>query len=139
MPRLFSRRVLFVLVLLAAAGVRPALAQPSLTDRQRGDVKRLIDAALADSAGYNRLATLTDRFGHRLSGSKALEDAISWILSEMRADNLANVRGEPVMVPHWVRGEESAVLVSPRSAPLHMLGLGMSVGTPPNGITAPVL
>ena len=57
----------------------------------------------------------------------------------MRADKLANVRGEPAMVPHWVRGAESATLVSPRAAPLHMLGLGMSVGTPANGITAPVL
>src|SRR4029079_11647953 len=130
----------FVLALgVAAASARLAVAQPTLTDRQRADAKRLIDAALADSFGYNRLAARTDRFGHRLSGSKSLEDAISWILDEMRADKLANVRGEPVMVPHWVRGEESATLVSPRSAPLHMLGLGMSVGTPANGITAPVL
>jgi carboxypeptidase Q len=139
MSRFFARRFLSVVGVVVVASAHPASAQPSLSDRQRVDAKRLIDAALADSAGYNRLATLTDRFGHRLSGSKALEDAISWILAEMRADNLANVRGEPVMVPHWVRGEESAMLVSPRSAPLHMLGLGMSVGTPPNGITAPVL
>src|SRR5437763_14903265 len=108
MPRFFTRGFWSVLALAFVPGIHPAFAQPSLTDRQRGDVKRLIDAALADSAGYNRLATLTDRFGHRLSGSKALEDAITWILGEMRADNLANVRGEPVMVPHWVRGAESA-------------------------------
>jgi carboxypeptidase Q len=68
-----------------------------------------------------------------------LEDAISWILDRMKSDGLANVRGEAAMVPHWVRGSESATLVSPRAAPLHMLGLGMSVGTPPGGITAPVL
>lgn len=116
-----------------------ASAQPTLTDRQRSDANRLIDAALADSSAYRRLATLTDKFGHRLSGSQSLEDAITWILGEMRRDGLANMRGEPVMVPHWVRGEESATLVSPRATPLHMLGLGMSVGTPPNGLTAPVL
>lgn len=109
------------------------------TERQRADADRLIDAALRDSSAWNRLATLTDRFGHRLSGSRSLEDAIDWILAEMTRDGLSGVRGEPVMVPHWVRGEESATLVSPRTAPLHMIGLGNSVGTPPQGITAPVL
>ena len=138
MIRLVRRQFVYALT-LGAAGAQLALAQPSLTDRQRADAKRLMDAALSDSSGYNRLAALTDKFGHRLSGSKSLEDAISWILDQMRADKLANVRGEQAMVPHWVRGVESATLVSPRSTALHMLGLGMSVGTPPNGITAPVL
>lgn len=123
------------LIALAAA---QAGAQ-RIDDAQRTAANRLIDAALADTAGYARLATLTDRFGNRLSGSKALEDAIDWILAQMKGDGLANVRGEPAMVPHWVRGTESATLVSPRAVPLHMLGLGMSVGTPANGITAPVL
>lgn len=131
-----SLRQLLAVSLLAAA--LPVGAQ-TVTSRQAADANRLIEAALADSSAYNRLATLTDRFGPRLSGSKSLEDAIDWILSEMKRDGLANVRGEPVMVPHWVRGEESAVLVSPRATPLHMIGLGNSVGTPSQGITAPVL
>jgi len=114
-------------------------AQAPISDRQRADANKLIDAALRDSVAYARLAEVTDRFGNRLSGSKALEDAISWILDKMKGDGFANVRGEQAMVPHWVRGQESAVLVSPRSTPLHMLGLGMSVGTPASGITAPVL
>ncbi len=114
-------------------------AQNPVSDRSRADANRLIDAALADSGAWNRLATLTDRFGPRLSGSKSLEDALDWILAQMKGDGLANVRGEPVMVPHWVRGDESAVLVSPRATALHMIGLGNSVGTPAGGITAPVL
>jgi carboxypeptidase Q len=105
--------------------------------RQTAD--RLIDGALADSAASERLAELTDRFGNRFSGSQSLEQAIDWVLSEMRRDGLANVHGEPVMVPHWVRGAESAELVSPRRQRLGMLGLGGSVGTPEGGITAPVL
>jgi len=126
------------LLSLLIAPVRPATAQ-TITAKQRADVNRLIDAALRDSLAYDRLSIMTDRFGNRISGSKSLESAIDWILAEMKADGLANVRGEPVMVPHWVRGEESASLVSPRAVPLHMLGLGMSVATPPGGITAPVL
>jgi carboxypeptidase Q len=99
----------------------------------------LIRAATRDSAAYARLGVLVDRFGHRLSGSKSLEAAIDWILAEMKKDGLDNVRGEPVTVPHWVRGEESAELVRPRRQELQMLGLGMSVGTPKGGIEAPVL
>jgi carboxypeptidase Q len=137
--RSFVRPIAYLSAIAVVAGARPALCQLSLTDHQRTELKRLTDAARGDSAGYERLATLTDRFGHRLSGSKSLEDALDWILDQMRGDKLANVRGEPAMVPHWVRGEESATLMSPRSAPLHMLGLGMSVGTPAAGITAPVL
>ena len=132
----FSRFAGFTLFVATASSLS---AQPTITDRQRSEAKRLIDAAMADSFAYERLAELTDKFGHRFSGAKSLEDAIDWILAQMKKDGLANVRGEPVMVPHWVRGSESVTLVSPRSAPLHMIGLGMSVGTPPNGITAPVL
>ncbi len=50
-----------------------------------------------------------------------------------------NVHLEKVMVPRWVRGEERASLVEPFPSPLVMAGLGMSVGTPPGGITAEVL
>jgi carboxypeptidase Q len=100
---------------------------------------RIITAALADSSGYHRLGELVDRFGHRFSGSESLERAIDWVLAEMRRDGLDDVRGESVMVPRWVRGSESATLVSPRRERLHMLGLGGSIGTPARGITAPVL
>ena len=107
--------------------------------RLRPAAQRITAAALADSQPYRRLGALVDGFGHRLSGSAALERAIDWVLAEMQRDGFANVRGEPVMVPHWVRGAESATLMSPREAPLHMLGLGGSVGTGPQGIEAEVL
>ena len=135
----FSLRFRATLVLAALLASSTVHAQQPLDVRYRADATRLIQAALADSFAWNRLATMVDRFGHRLSGSESLERTIDWVLDEMRRDGLQNVRGEPVMVPHWVRGEESAELVSPRALPLHMIGLGMSVGTPPGGITADVL
>ncbi len=140
--RITSRLACACVALLAgahAARAQATGAQAAITAAERQAANSLIDAALADTLGYERLGTMTDTFGHRLSGSKSLESAIDWVLAQMKADGLANVRGEPVMVPHWVRGAESATLVAPRQVPLHMLGLGMSVGTPAQGITAPVL
>jgi hypothetical protein len=55
------------------------------------------------------------------------------------------VRLEKVMVPHWVRGEETAALVTfPGQAPettqkIVLTALGGSVATPPEGITAEVI
>ena len=126
---------LFGIVLVAA----PGAGQQGVGERYRAVADRIIDAALADSGAYTRLTELVDRFGHRLSGSESLERAIDWIIAEMRSDGLDRVRGEPVMVPVWVRGEESAELVEPWPRRLPMLGLGGSVGTPPEGITAEVL
>lgn len=100
---------------------------------------KLIDAALADNEGYNRLAYLCYRIGNRLSGSAGLEKAVAWSAEQMKAAGLSNVRVIPVKVPHWVRGTESARLVAPYDKPLHMLGLGMSIATPPGGITAEVV
>jgi len=126
--------------LLALAALAPrAAAQQPLDVRYRDAANRLIGAALADSFAYNRLATMVDRFGNRLSGSASLEATIDWAMEQMRADGLQNVHGEQVMVPHWVRGQESAELVLPRAVPLHMIGLGGSVATPPGGITADVI
>jgi len=98
--------------------------------------KRLISAALSDSGGWAKLEYFCDRIGPRLSGSPALGRAIEWAAGEMRREGLENVVTPPVQAPVWVRGEESAVLLEPRRARLAMLGLGGSIGTPAEGITA---
>jgi carboxypeptidase Q len=102
----------------------------------RERASRIIGAALTEDTAYRRLAWLTDRIGNRLSGSESLERAVQWAVEEMKRDRLDNVRAEKVMVPHWVRGDESLELIEPVSRRLPMLGLGNSVGTPPEGVTA---
>ncbi len=115
------------------------LSAQSVSSRYRATADRIIAESMKDSAAWNRIALLTETFGNRLSGSKSLEQAIDWIVARMKEDGLDNVHTEKAMVPHWVRGEESAELLTPRRAPLPMLGLGGSIGTPASGITAPVL
>src|SRR6476661_4707602 len=139
-PMTLRLRTALCLAALGLPAARPAVAQQAdIAATYRTVADSLIRAATADSAAYRRLGRMVDTFGHRLSGSASLEATIDWILDLMKADGLQNVRGQPVMVPHWVRGEESAELVKPRRTRLAMLGLGGSVGTPRAGITAPVL
>ncbi|XP_070333464.1 carboxypeptidase Q isoform X2 [Odocoileus virginianus] len=88
---------------------------------------------------YERLALLVDTVGPRLSGSKSLEKAIEIMQQNLQGDGLENVHLEPVKIPHWERGEESAVMLEPRIHKMAILGLGSSIGTPPEGITAEVL
>jgi len=138
------RSALSLTLAIATAGAAlPLRAQApdtaSIDVRYRAVADRLVDAALADSSAWQRLAELTDRFGNRISGSESLERAIDWMLDRMRSDGLEHVRGERAMVPHWVRGAESVELIEPRRTRLPMLGLGGSIGTPKEGITAPVL
>jgi len=134
-----TRSLIASLAVLVLPTARAAQAQQPGIAAYRAAADSLIHAATADSSAYRRLGLMVDTFGHRLSGSASLEAAIDWILDSMKADGLENVRGQRVMVPRWVRGDESAELVKPRRAKLAMLGLGMSVGTPKAGITAPVL
>src|SRR5688572_2583434 len=88
--------VLFCLLLYSTSSAQTPASYSDVADR-------LIAAATRDSAAWNRIAELTDRFGPRLSGSENLERAIDWMIVQMKRDSLDNVRGEPVMVPHWVR------------------------------------
>jgi carboxypeptidase Q len=105
-------------------------------DAYRERAGRIVGAALTSDVAYRRLALLTDRIGHRLSGSESLQRAVEWAVAEMKRDGLDNVRAERVMVPHWVRGEESLELPGTPARRLPLLGLGGSTGTTSDGITA---
>ena len=110
-----------------------------LASTYRDSAEALIQKALNSDHGFERLAEMCDRFGPRFSGSATLEQAIDWALEEMKKDGFSKVRGEPVMVPRWVRGKESLSITSPVEKSCRMLGLGGSVGTGPDGIVAEVL
>jgi carboxypeptidase Q len=127
---------LFVLRPSAQSSRRTA---PGWLDPYRETTSRLLGESLASHHAWERLAELGDTFGHRLSGSQPLEEAIDWAVGEMKKDGLENVRKEPVKVPHWVRGRESLEITAPRRSSLVMLGLGNSVGTPAEGIEAELI
>ena len=134
-----SHAVLAASVLLAAPP--EGAAQASGIAAYGKDADRIVAAATADRAAWERLAELTDTFGPRLAGSPSLEGALRWAEARMKEDGLENVHLERVKVPYWVRGRESLEIVEPASAKgaLVLLGLGNSVGTPAEGTLADVV
>src|SRR5271168_242263 len=114
-----------------------------LAAKYKADADRILQAAQTDEDGYAALTYLCDHVGKRLSGTPQLNTAIAWGAELMRKAGLQNVTVQPVMVPRWVRGNESGAMMTTGpgavNRPLHMLGLGMSVATPAGGITAPVV
>lgn len=102
------------------------------------DADRLVTSALSNTRAYETLSYLTDEIGPRPSGSSNAADAVKWTTEQFRAWGI-DVHTEKVMVPHWVRGDERARLVSHKNQKIVLTALGGSVATPQQGITADVI
>ncbi len=131
--------VILTLTLVSDSHRLMAESAPPWLEAYRDPSARLIGEATGSTFAWQRLSELTDSIGNRLSGSPALDRAIAWAVTEMKRDGLENVHTEKVMVPRWVRGSEHAEIVEPAPHQIVMLGLGDSVATPAEGLTAEVL
>lgn len=121
----------------------PAAPEP-YSEQTLKELTQIQQAALRGDYAYRQVAHLSNNIGPRLSGSPQAQKAVEYVAGEMRALGL-EVTLEPVMVPHWVRGEEAAALVEfPGQAEgttqkVVLTALGPSVPTPPGGVTAEVV
>ena len=98
---------------MGAPGERPTAlsAVPGpLAAKYKTDADKILQAAMTDNDGYVALTYLTDHIGKRLSGTPQLNTAVEWGAELMRKAGLQNVQVQPVMVPRWVRGNESATI-----------------------------
>jgi carboxypeptidase Q len=101
-------------------------------------------AALNDDYAYRQLAHLTENIGPRPTGSPQALAAAQYVAAELRQLGL-DVRLQPVVVPHWVRGAETSALVEyPAMVPgttqkIVLTALGGSSSTPADGVTADVV
>jgi len=124
----------------ASPSPTPAIFSPQTL----AELKRLQQAALSSGYAYRQVAHLANNIGPRLSGSAQAAKAIEYVANELKAIG-CEVQLEKAMVPHWVRGEETAALVQfPGQAPdttqkIVLCALGRSVATPADGITAEVI
>ncbi len=122
----------------------PAATPAVFSPQTLNDLKRLQQAALTSDYAYKEVAHLANNIGQRLSGSPQAQKAVEYVANELKAVG-CEVHLEKVMVPHWVRGEETAALVQfPGMAEnttqkIVLCALGGSVATPLEGITADVI
>jgi carboxypeptidase Q len=96
-------------------------------------VRELQRAILAGHGAADAVESLTTEVGARLAGSPADKLAVAWALKTMHERGLANVHAEPVKVPVWERGVETASIVAPVPHKLAIVALGWSGATPSNG------
>jgi len=111
----------------------------TLPEALRSTAASLRDDALQGTRAYELVRSLTTEVGPRPAGSPAFQRAIEWGVRTMRDLGFANVRTEPVKVPHWEPGVSTGEITSPWPQPMVLLPLGGSVGTPEGGIDAEVV
>ncbi len=146
------RKLNCVLFLCAPAllwGQRPALVpvkEPAVVYAPElvHELELLRDEALSSDYAYQQVAYLTENIGARPTGSAQADAAAHHVMDTLRQAGL-DARLEQVMVPHWVRGAETAELAQwPGQTPgtkqkVVVTALGGSTATPPEGLTSEVV
>lgn len=104
-------------------------------------IKSIYDEALLHGKCYQTLDYLCNNIGGRLSGSVQAEQAVQYMLSTIKTYGFDTAYLQPVMVPHWVRGEKEVAYISKQNQQtnVRICALGGSVATPKTGITAEVI
>jgi carboxypeptidase Q len=132
------------LVTLVASSLVSLSAFAAAPADEAATLAQVRDAAMKSDYAYERLEDLTDLIGPRLSGSAGAAAAVTQVADAMRKLG-ARVTLQPVKVPHWVRGAETAELVNYAGKPagvaqkVVLAALGGSGATPAAGITAEVI
>jgi len=129
---------------ISNSSASPAPTPVVFSPQTLAELKRLQQAALNSDYAYKQVAHLANNIGPRLSGSAQAAKSVQYVASELKALG-CEVQLERVMVPHWVRGEETAALIQfPGQAEnttqkIVLCALGASVATPADGITAELI
>jgi hypothetical protein len=127
-----TRAGLTVLLYAAALGIPGASAA--------ADVDRLRDQALLENPAWELLESLTTEIGARPVGSPAMKRAKDWAVARLTALGFSNVHVESFTKENaWIRGAESASVLSDSPRWLAVTALGNSVPTPVGGVEAEVV
>ena len=134
------KTLLASLLLAASAPVIAQNAPPPPVRATDPQVVALRDNALAnDHYAWDITEGLTTEVGQRLAATDAEARARDWAVRKLTAMGFSNVHVEPVTMPVWTRGAESAEVVSPFPQKLVVAALGYSGSTGPEGITGQIV
>lgn len=126
-------------LLLAASSAAVSQPAPPPLPTVSPQVAGLRDAALHDDYAWNITEGLTTEIGPRLDGTPAEARARDWAVAKLKSLGFSNVHVEPFTITNWVRGPESAEVLSPFPQRLVIAALGNSASTGPAGITGQVV
>jgi carboxypeptidase Q len=130
------KKIVFLFLVLSS------IAAPAQTTDQ-ASIKEIFDQALAKGKSYEMLRELCVNIGPRLSGSPGAAAAVEWSRHKMEDLGFDSVWLQPVMVPHWVRGQQEIgrIINSKKigTKEVAVTSLGGSIGTGPSGISAGIV
>jgi|688.fasta_scaffold61416_1 carboxypeptidase Q len=98
-------------------------------------IRKIFDEALSNGRCYPDLRSLCKDIGARLAGSAQADMAVYWGEQRLRAYGFDSVYLQPIMVPHWERGNREVAWIKFEDGSLRKIpvtALGGSIGT--NGI-----
>ncbi|MEO7693577.1 MAG: M20/M25/M40 family metallo-hydrolase [Chryseolinea sp.] len=105
-------------------------------------LRQIFNESLTNGRSYGWLKYLTSEIDQRLSGSPGAAEAVTWTQSEL-ANIADSIWLQPVMVPHWIRGqdEDAYFSIGPKKVKttLNVCALGGSVGTGSSGVSGNVI
>ena len=102
-------------------------------------IKQFFDEALTSRETYNLLDHLSNKIGHRLSGSEGASKAVEWTEKIMNDYGFDKVYKQDLFVPNWKRGDKEIARIIDLNEDLSVLALGMSVATPKDGVRAKII
>jgi carboxypeptidase Q len=104
-------------------------------------IKLVFNTALSKGESYQMLEHLTKQIGPRLSGSAGAAAAVNWTRDVMKEYEFDSVWLQPVMVPHWIRGQKEVANFTSngKKVNISVCALGGSVGTGPKGVSGSVV
>jgi len=117
-----------------------ALRGNAQTEVQLQQEAKQVSASVLAGQSMERLEELCDRFGARLAGTAAYDQAAEWAAAQFRAAGIQDVKFEQITLPNsWERGWAEGYLYSPVRRKLHLESVGWTPSTRGSGVKGEVV